>query len=78
MLLSTAVALISLCGFVVDIQQLRMESSLEISAVSGTITTVMSGLTPFNSKPVQAIIMSMSWSDQLSVFQHTVKVIIFT
>ncbi len=59
--LSTAVGLISLCGFVVDTQELRMESSLEMSAVTGIITAVISDLTPLKSKPVQAIIMSMSW-----------------
>ncbi len=76
-LLSTAVALTSHCGFLVDTQQLRMESSLEMSAVTGTITAVISDLTPLKSKPVQAIIMSMSWLVQLSVLQHTVQVIIF-
>ncbi len=78
MLLSTAVALISLCGFVVDTQQLRMESSLEISAVTGTIPAVISALTPLKSKPVQAIIMSMSWLVQMPAMQYTVQVIIFT
>ncbi len=77
-LLSTAVALIFHCGFLVDTQQLRMESSLEMSAVTGIITAVISALTPLKSKPVQAIIMSMSWLVQLSVLQHTVQVIIFT
>ncbi len=78
MLLSIAVALISLCGFVVDTQELRMESSVEMSAVTGAVTAVISDLTPLKSKPVQAIIMSMSWLDQLSVMQYTVQVIIFT
>ncbi len=77
MLLSTAVALISLCGFTVDTQKLRMESSLEMSAVMLTVTAVITGLTPLKSKPVQAIIMSMSWLHQLISVQHTVQVIIF-
>ncbi len=77
MLFSTAVVLISHCGFVVDTQQLRIESSLEMSAVMLSITAVITGLFPLKSKPVQAIIMSMSWLDQLSVIQHTVQVIIF-
>ncbi len=77
MLLSTAVALKSLCGFMVDTQELQMESSVEISAVMLTVTAVISGLTPLKSKPVQAIIMSMSWLHQLAV-QLTVQVIIFT
>ncbi len=78
MLLSTAVALISHCGFVVDTQQFRMESSLEMSVVTLSVTVVITGLTPLKSKPVLAIIMSMSWLDQRSVIQHTVQVIIFT
>ncbi len=61
-----------------DTQQLKMESSLEMSAVMLSITAVITGLTPLKSKPVQAIIMSMSWLHQLSVLQHTVQVIIFT
>ncbi len=75
---SIAVVLIPHCGFVVDTQQLGMESSLEMSVVTGTITAVCTGLFPLKSKPVQAIIMSMSLLDQLSVMQHTVQVIIFT
>ncbi len=78
MLLCTAVALISHCGFVVDTRQLKMESSLEMSVVTLAVTAVMSDLTPLKSKPVQAIITSMSWLDQLSVIHHTVQVIIFT
>ncbi len=78
MLLSTAVALFSHCGFVVDTQQSRTESSLEMSVVTVAVTAVITGLTPLKSKPVQAIITSMSWLDQLSVMQHTVQVIIFT
>ncbi len=58
-----------------DTQQLRMESSLEMSVVTGTITAVITGLTPLKSKPVQAIIMSMSWLVQLDAIQHTVQVI---
>ncbi len=77
MLFSIAVVLISHCGFVVDTQQLRIESSLEMSAVMLSITAVITGLFPLKSKHVQAIIMSMSWLDQLSVIQHTVQVIIF-
>ncbi len=61
-----------------DTQQLRMESSLEMSAVTGTIIAVISGLFPLKSKPVQAITMSMSLLDQLTVILHTVQVIIFT
>ncbi len=61
-----------------DTQQLRMESSLEMSVVTLAVTAVITGLTPSKSKPVQAIITSMSWLDQLSVIQHTVQVIIFT
>ncbi len=55
-----------------------MESSLEMSAVTGAVTAAITGLTPLKSKPVQAIIMSMSWLVQLSAIQHTVQVIIFT
>ncbi len=55
-----------------------MESSLEMSAVTMAITAAILGLTLSKSKPVQAIIMSMSWLVQLSVIQHTVQVIIFT
>ncbi len=77
-LLSTAVALMPHCGFLVDTQQLRTESSLEMSVVTGTITAAILGLFLLKSKPVQAIITSMSWSNQLSVLQHTVEVIIFT
>ena len=72
-----AVALIFHCGFVVDTQEFKMESSLEMSAVTGTITAAITGLTPLKSKPVQAIIMSMSWLDQLWIGQPTVQVIIF-
>ncbi len=78
MLGSIAVALISHCGFMVDTQQLRMESSLEMSVVIGRITAAITGLIPLKLKPVQAIIMSMSWLVQLSAVQHTVQVIIFT
>ncbi len=61
-----------------DTQQYRMESSLERPALSGVISAAISGLFPSKSKPVQAIIMSMSWSVQLSAMQPTVQVIIFT
>ncbi|XDV15943.1 hypothetical protein PO909_015867 [Leuciscus waleckii] len=50
-----------------------MESSLEMSAVTMTVTAVISGLFPLKSKPVQAIIMSMSWLDQLPAILHTVQ-----
>ncbi len=49
-----------------DTQELRMELSLEMSVVMLSITAVITGLTPLKSKPVQAIITSMSWLDQLS------------
>ncbi len=60
-----------------DTQQLRTESSLEMSVVTIAITAAITGLTPLKSKPVQAIIMSISWFHQCSV-QHTVQVIIFS
>ncbi len=72
------VALMSHCGYLMDTQQYRMESSLERPALSGVISAAISGLFPSKSKPVQAIIMSMSWSVQLSAMQPTVQVIIFT
>ncbi|XDV15971.1 hypothetical protein PO909_015878 [Leuciscus waleckii] len=50
-----------------------MESSLEMSAVTGSITAAITGLFPLKSKPVQAIIMSMSWLDRLTVILHTVQ-----
>ncbi len=78
MLQVIAVALILHCGFVVDTQELQMESSLEMSVVTLAVTAAITGLTPSKSKPVQAIIMSMTWLHQLSVIQHTVQVIIFT
>ncbi len=78
MLQVVAVAPILHCGFVVDTQELQMESSLEISVVTLKVTAAFTGLTPSKSKPVQAIITSMSWLDQRSVIQHTVQVIIFT
>ncbi len=55
-----------------------MESPLEMSALTLIITAASLGLFPLKSKPVQAIIMSMSWLGQLSVMQHIVQVIIFT
>ncbi|XP_048054344.1 adhesion G protein-coupled receptor E1-like [Megalobrama amblycephala] len=42
-LLGIAVALMPHCGYAVDTQQLRMESSLEMSVVTGTITAAISG-----------------------------------
>ncbi len=57
---------------------MRTESSLEMFVVTGAITAAILGLFPLKSKPVQAIIMSMSCLDQWSVINHTVHVIIFT
>jgi len=74
----TGVALLPRCGYVVDTQQLRMEPSLEMFAVTGAITAAFLDHFPLKSKPVQAIIMSMSWLVQLYAIQHTVQVIIFT
>ncbi len=60
----------------VDTQELRMESSLEMSAVTGAVTAAITVLPPLKSKHVRAIIMSMSWLVQMSAIQHTVQVII--
>ncbi len=71
------VALLPHCGFVVDTQQLRMESSLEMFVVTGTFTAAITSLFPLKSKPVQEIIMSMSWLVQPYAIQHTAQVIYF-
>ncbi len=76
-LICIVVALISRCGWTEDIQMLRMEWSLEVSAVTGTITAAMSNPILLKSKPVQEVIMSTSFWGQLTAIWHTVQVSIF-
>ncbi len=53
-----------------------MELSLEMFVVTGTFTAAITSLFPSKSKPVQEIIMSMSWFQPYAI-QHTAQVIYF-